>query len=618
MKTNVIFLNCLLRTAAAFNQFFEPIGVFTEEKSTLQFFENDIDVYMSRHYVSPCSNLDRMQFSGLDFCPTKTARKNFDESFDQLEKSCEEMWNGAVQNLTKVLFPVTQGPPSAQAIVDDINLWTPGRKKRDYDFESMKLVDNEFSQRYATGTARERRSLSAVVTGIGLFSSLVSSLTTGFSSIYHFFQVRKQNQKMYLKQKDSNLACAAIAENTVQDIKTVADALCDESFHSNLLISKMYVNMILRENVRELENEILNFNFGTIPKTSSFLNTLLELCTSIEPNQPDFCKHLIFSGGVNIEFDGLTIHSGFIIGLLRINIPIQSVLFIKNTHYEVINLGSYIQSKYFIVDVPQDIIVDGDGTFYSLNKGLCSGLVCSINSVMVTETARCLRSIVSNQTQFCTTIYMNAPRDCAFRKVNQGTIIRASSGVFFPTGTTPFGAISLTKRAIFTSSQGRLLCQNNGYNTTHIISPGHILLKNSTAVLIEPKVTINKNFNITKTEFMLSETLQLAKKIKNLYEIDDTINIQGKERPIVLTIILISTTIMVSCFLIYFAFINREHLHNYTLSTISLLRGLNEKKESKNKKLADTENSEESPLTLINDGQKAVYPKLPDGLENNA
>ena len=597
-------MNYLLLSTIAIDDFYESIGVYLEERTELLFHENNLDIYLSRHYGSPCDNLDRKRFIGLDFCATKGGRRNFDESFNKLEETCTRMWEDAVRNLTKLTMTQPHSVPELRAQAAMLN---KHRNKRTPNVGSM---DDEMTQRHETPIAREPRSVSAVITGIGILSSLVSSLTTGISGIYHFFQSRKQNQKLYLKTKNSMLSAAEIATNNVHDLKAISVALCDENFHTNLLLAEMYTNMLLRDSVRTIENEILSYNFGTIPKTSSFLSTLLDLCTSIEPNNERFCKHLIFSGGVDLEFNGLAIKNGFLVSLIKINIPIQSVLFMKNMHLEVINLGSYNQQKYFQIQLPQDVIVTDD-TFYSLNRGLCNGIVCDINSVMVQETARCLRSIVSNRTQFCTSVFMTPPRDCSFRKVTQGTLIRAAAGVFFPTGQTPFGAVSLNKRAMFTSSQGRLLCQNSGgYNTTHILTPGHILIKNSTSVL-EPRVKINRNFDFNKTNIMLSETLELARKIKDLYSIDDTININGTEQSIFLTMVIISTIISISGLTLYVTFHYRKLLYNFTISTISTLRGLKNKTGKEAMELGDNENQEELGLTLINESQKTtIYPKL--------
>jgi len=562
-----------------------------EERNRLLFFENDIDVFLSRHYTSPCSDLDRLKFVGLDYCSSKSARKSFDESFEQLQRTCTRTWQQAVFNLTRITMTQPHSVPQLRAQAARLN------------------ANYEHS-------ARATRSVTAagIVTGIGILSTLVSSITTTVSTIFHFFKSRemaKNSHTMYIKSRGASLAAAEIAENTVSDLKTISQALCDENFHTNQAIAEMYVNIILRESVRSIELEVLHFNFGTIPKTSSFLSTLLKLCKEIEPNVEDFCKHLIYAGGIKLEFRGLTIKNGFLVSLVKVNVPIQSILFMENKHIEIINLGSYLGGRYFQVDLPRDIIIDNDGTFYSLNRALCSGPCCDINSVMVTEGARCLSNIVSNKTQFCTTMYMSPPRDCSFRKVNMGTMIRAESGVFFPIGSAPFGAFSINKKAHFTSSKGRLLCKNSGgYNTTHIITPGFISLRHNSSVRIDPLIKINRKFNFTETDFMLSETLELAKKIKNLYSIEDTINIGGTEHPILISIIWISSVIFLICFIILVCFYYGKDLINFTQDKISKFWGLSNNKKSINKKLDDKIDTNETELTLINAGKHAIYPEL--------
>ena len=532
MNSLKIFLFLIIFPSSQGNdKYYQSIGVYTEEtKENIFFKEGTITVYLSRHYASRCSTIKNEQFLNLRYCGSKKVDDKVKSILDAVEKECDAIW-----------------------------------------FRRMTQIGQ------LTSRIREKRQAAGYIIGtLHIFSSLIKSLTSIFSDMYHIYHEHKliQNQdKLYIKGKDGSIIAANLAKNLNLDINELHDMMCDYRALSDINFVKIHANLLLQASIKSIEEEVLNFQFGILPKTVDFLTTAMEICSSIRGNSVEFCRYSIFNQEIGLKWDGLTTTKKSLVGLVKLKVPIMASDLAIESFITIKNIGMFSPTKnYMIVDLPDYAIKTKTGFIYEITSSTCSNKICHTNNVQQTVRSRCLFSITHEQTTLCQNIIKKTPH-CYYLRVNGGHIIVAINAIFFPTDRNVLDAIKIANQTYFAKSPGRLLCDSlSGYNSSHILTEPYTSVKfNSTLQLME-SVNIVKTINMSKMTSRLSQNLKLIHDLETLYKTDDKVAIGNKDINILNVIAFISTAITFSGLIILFIYRHRKKFTQLHCKTFQRMR----------------------------------------------
>ena len=178
------------------------------------------------------------------------------------------------------------------------------REEKQADLDKLKL--NLLRQK------REKREIA--LASVYLFSGLITNMVTIVSSLFTFFERKKvekdlkdQKSELDLKIQNSNLVASSIfAESNIaiSDLKT---AICDVSLLSYDNLLKYATITLIQNNLEIIEREIFSLALGKIPETHEFFTIFLDFCRSTPPNSVPFCRRLLWSNQIKINFRGLSL-----------------------------------------------------------------------------------------------------------------------------------------------------------------------------------------------------------------------------------------------------------------------------------------------------------------------
>ena len=577
-----ILLTCLFAYHSSADEYYNDLGTYVAKSGRIFFTDTTTTVFLSRHYPNTCTEAKLDDYQRATSCANVKA-KEVEAIFNAIIDECDKAWNEQVQQLKSSI-------PQPRAKRQNI-----------------------------TEPVREKRELATILTGISIFSTLLSSLTGLFSHLYHFFkheelslQQQFLKETMQVKAQQSNLIAANVAKNSYTQINILSDALCNTDILASLKIKQLQANIILRENVKIMEQEVLSLSYGDMPRNLDFLNIVHDLCTRVEANDETYCREVIYANEIEIIFDGVTVQNDIVVGLIRLEMPVQSRNFHENFHYEITNMGNYNKDQFFYVPLPKYALMAQTKTVYTLDTDLCKNHICHINSVRLDNDARCFQSLLLNKTEHCVRINSEEP-GCIFKKVELGTIIVANHAIYFPTSKDSVQAITLRKRSILTKTAGRLLCIGPGFNSTHIISAPGITIRGYSKLKPLEDINVKHGINITRVTKIDSEAIELAKNLETIYESDDHLEINGTNYGTLYVIVFFSVLCPVVIAIIFIISHNREFLK---IKFQTYLRWVWPKRRTRvdirpDNSQIDTELVDQTDKLVLKNGSKVeIYPKL--------
>ena len=238
-----------------------------------------------------------------------------------------------------------------------------------------------------------------------------------------------------------------------------------------------------------------------------------------------------------------------LIAAYRFTLPVESPQFKQNQPLAVINSGTFFKSHFFRLGLPSKLIITAVYDVFALDDSKCVSDICPINSVTLNQASRCARSLLSNQTFFCSNIESESPH-CLFTRTSAGHLITTTNGIIFPATKSVLSARRIINATILLESGGKLLCQDHGMNSSHILSDPHIKNRYNSTFELEQPFQHALVLNITQINRQLALTHQFKTDIDNLYKLDDNLTVGQTQVPTILIIItssLIITTTGILC-----------------------------------------------------------------------
>ena len=107
-------------------------------------------------------------------------------------------------------------------------------------------------------------------------------------------------------------------------ISDLTTANCDVSLLSYDNLLKYSTISLIENNLEIIEKEVFSFALGKIPETHEFFTIFLDFCRSTPPNSVPFCRRLLWSNQIKINFRGLTTKNGVLQGLIHVEMPRES------------------------------------------------------------------------------------------------------------------------------------------------------------------------------------------------------------------------------------------------------------------------------------------------------
>ena len=585
-KIGLIFLICLIINVNS-DQYLSQIGSYLTREGPIIFKETSVTVYLTRHYTNACVNSKFEDIKAATKCNSNYENKKASEVFDAIVAECDKIWNSQIENLKNTL------PHS--------------RIKRQNNTNDEKI------------NTRNRRELASVMAGVSLFVNLITTLTGIVSGMYHFFREKEltnAHRSLYLKNKKSNLIAATIAKDNTHNINLLNEVICNSNILNSLELKELHTNFILRDNIRDIEQELLSLSYGDLPRSVSFISSILELCTKIGKNTRQFCKRLIYTNTIELNFEGTTVRNGVLVGMLTLEIPVQSNNFDNNYSFKITNMGNFGNNTFFLVPLPDYALIASNGNTYSLDKTKCNRDLCDINALKLNNKARCFNSLLKYKTSFCLSINSEPP-GCVFHRVKLGTIITATNAIFFPVSANSVSAISINRQTILVKTAGRLLCKGDNFNSTHILEEPHIFIKGNSSLKLTERVIIKNAFNLSMVDHIDSKQIALEKELLAIYETDDTLSVGEREYRTIWVIVIISLLITLFTTAIYLIIRFRKTLTNVYrtyFEKVRSIRGNHKTNQMNNKDSAiietETKFNGENQILLINKEQNVLYPNI--------
>ena len=518
MNLNSIFRICLFiitksepQNANDYPVYFDDLGTFVEKHDELFFYGETAEIYFSRHYPDACGKLKTDKILNTRVCVDRYDSKNSREVLEGLVKECSTQWGEQIQLLQST------------------------------------TIQKVRRRRMTVGRLTVRKSVPRVkrvaLATVGLFAGIISAVTGVFSTLFKIFNDVKINSfktdQIYTRSRQGTLIAASIADRETENSYTINNIVCDSDALKNLQLRKLHANILLNQNVQYIENEVLNLSFGSLPRNTNFLSNILKICTSFQPNTIHFCKAMVYSNNLGIDFEGVTISNNTLVSLIKLQMPIQSQQFQHNSGLHIINMGNFLNGQFFKISIPNESIVTLNGDVYSLDKSLCNKNFCDINSLELNDKARCLSSILVGKSDHCVNIF-GSPPNCNFKRTNTGHIITSVNGLYFPTNTGSISAIGLQNKTFFAKHAGRLLCRDGKKNSTHLLSGPSISHRfNSTIKFVDFHYAKNlKNLSTIQRRF--TKDKKLNNQLKEIYKNDDHLNIGQQNIPTPTVIIILS------------------------------------------------------------------------------
>ena len=529
----------------------DTLGIYIQRSEPVLFYDSTVTVYLSRHYTNNICNeavLSKVQ-STVD-CADKSKNRAMDEVKKQLALECAKIWDSQISQLQDVI------PKNRQS-------------RTEHDMVATTALASPF---------RRRKSVLGMLTGINLFTGIISTFVSSVSSLYMFLTRKELTDNMHTlksnliqRQDKSDLIAANVMSNLHEHINILSESICDDQILNSARIKQLNANILITELVDNIENEILSLSFNELPKHRSFLNLLLELCLKIENNNENFCKTIIFEKLISFTFEGTTLNDNALIAMVRLNMPVRSLSFKDNQKLMITNIGDFEHGKYYQLNLPTTAIQLKNEFVYELDESQCVKNLCHLNDINLTTKARCLNSLINTKTDFCVQVYSEAPT-CVFYKIPSGYLILAPRSIFFPEEIDSSQAVRLSKKVFYIKAAGRLLCNNGITNSSHFLSDPYIKIVGNSTLDKRERIDIVHRLNTSR----LSEINDLEQTLKfelaRLTENDDKLFIGNNNVPTLHVIIGTCLTIAIMFLVVYLIFCNFSAIIQQTLKFLFWIR----------------------------------------------
>ena len=580
------------------------LGIIRESTEPPIIIDSYVKSYYTRAYGNACNKqtLDAL-YNEIE-CGTRSARKRKFEVYSKVLDQCNKIWERELHTL--------------QHLIPDHN-----RQRRteiyDDDYENRLLNNllihsitktsipsfNRDEFRSELNFDRDRREVG--LASLVLFGNLLSNFVSIFSAIYSFFDRKRIEHSMTLKNRDlqskivknRQIASSLFLDSNIK-IANLQSAICD----SNALVHDSFLEYsttgLIRENVKSIEREIFSLSLGQIPRNADFFDTVLVLCRNITPNTLNFCRKLLWSDKIDISFQGLTTENGILQALVLIRMPRKSLNYKNYSAERILNFGIW-DKTFSKLSLPENVIKT-EKFVYGVDLRMCNRLVCPSSAIFIDESVFCYQNFVKNSTEDCVSIRSNPPR-CKFQGFSQGFIITASNADII---IDKIRKISLTNQSYILKEEATLVCRYNGSeDTIHNLNPETIYTKSEAKTNLDFKIF--RFGNISTIEKIDTDKISIQNRINELEQSDDNLKFNETQFPTFLVILISSlTSIFISiCFSYFYSNYNTfknkfERNLNRLLSWKSDIQ--NKKKESKQVKI----NKDKALLKLLENNLRSI------------
>ena len=232
--------------------YISQLGTYVEIAEESFFYEEETNIYMSRHFPNPCSNIKDSNILHQRTCESKRDERAKAEVLRALEEECTRQWE------------------------DQLGLMS-----------------------YTVAQRQLQRNRRAILESIGLMATIISCITTSVSTLYHFIsQTRINRQKIndvILKSKRNSLVTANIASHVDSSNYLLHNMICNSQILSDAGEKALFSSMLLESHFRHIEQEVLSLSMGQLPKSADFLRKIIRVCESFNANSHNFCLNLLYS-----------------------------------------------------------------------------------------------------------------------------------------------------------------------------------------------------------------------------------------------------------------------------------------------------------------------------------
>ena len=307
------------------------LGVLYESLDQIHVYDTPVKIFYSRAYPNLCKSSILDQTFERVSCPTRNGQKYKQRVYNSILHQCHHLWEKDIEALSK-LFNSTETEIFRQR-------------------RHTGIVYNDFSDIYHPFHARSKRSIS--LSGLVLFSNLLSNFGSIFSIAFSYFEharvqkaIELQTRDLKVKIFESNQVASSLFLESNIAISDLASAVCDTTLMSNNALLQITTLNLVKSNIKEIESEIFELGFGVIPKNKDFFDLIFKFCRNIKPNSRVFCNNLLWSGQIKIDFKGLILKNGIVQANMIISIPRESTNFKNNQLVKIINVGKFSDQRF--------------------------------------------------------------------------------------------------------------------------------------------------------------------------------------------------------------------------------------------------------------------------------
>ena len=447
------------------------LGILHESLTQIHVTDTPVKIFYSRAYPNLCKSSILDQTFERVSCPNRSGEKYKERVYNSILYQCHHLWTTDIERLSTYFN-------STEAEIF--------RHRR----HTGTVNNNDFSDIYHPFHARSKRSLS--LSGLVLFSNLISNFGSIFSVAFSFFEharvqkaIKLQSRDLKVKIFESNQVASSLFLESNIAISELASAVCDTSLMSNNALLQITTLNLVKSNIKEIESEIFELGFGVIPKNKDFFDLIFKFCRNIKPNSRVFCNSLLWSGQIKIDFQGLILKNGIVQANMVIEIPRESTNFKNNQLLKIINVGKFSEGSFKKLSVPNYAIRSEKEFIYGLDFSKCKNSFCPNEAVFVDNQVDCFTNILQNDTQNCISVTSQPPR-CSFSQFRFGYLITAADAEIIQH--------KISKRFIKNTSlildePGTLICHHkNMRDTLHILDPKIIYESNDRNLKIDFKI----------------------------------------------------------------------------------------------------------------------------------
>ena len=519
------------------------LGVLYESLEQVHIYDTPAKIFYSRAYPNLCKSSILDQTFERVTCPTRNGEKYKERVYNSILHQCHHLWEKDIETLSK-LFNSTETEIFRQR-------------------RHTGIVNNDFSDIYHPFYARSKRSIT--LSGLVLFSNLISNFGSIFSLAFSFFEharvqkaIELQSRDLKVKISESNQVASSLFLESNIAISDLASAVCDTTLMSNNALLQITTLNLVKSNIKEIESEIFELGFGVIPKNKDFFDLIFKFCRNIKPNSRVFCNSLLWSGQIKIDFKGLILKNGIVQANMIISIPRESTNFKNNQLVKIINVGKFSEGSFQKLSVPNYAIRSEKEFIYGLDFSQCKNSFCPNEAVFVDNQVDCFTNILQNNTKNCISVTSQPPR-CNFSQFRFGYLITASNAELIQH--------KISKRFIRNTSYildepATLICHHkNMRDTLHILDPKIIYETNERNLKIDFKILSFGNIS------NISSVDATEEKIKNRFQkleaSEDKININNKDISTLKVIITAGAISLISNLAIVFCFLKLDSIQKF-------------------------------------------------------